>query len=109
MLEAIVLSKENDVALTDNASAMTIACYEFCKRECQASHLAYTTDAKVAAGARGIALRSLVKSGKLAVGAGPDAKEGKKDVHKALANITATLPAPSASGLFYVANILASS
>ncbi|AFI32201.1 variable large family protein [Borrelia crocidurae] len=78
MLEAIVSSKENDVALTDNASAMTTA-MNFAKGG-QASHLAHTTDAKAAAVAGGIALRSLVKSGKLAAGANPNAKGGEKDV-----------------------------
>ncbi|WP_198004630.1 variable large family protein [Borrelia recurrentis] len=46
----------------------------------QAAHLAHTTDAKAAAVSGGIALRSLVKLGKLAAGANPNVKGGEKDV-----------------------------
>ncbi|WP_330730320.1 variable large family protein [Borrelia turicatae] len=64
ILASIVKSGENDAAVGANATADTTA-MSFAKGG-QAAHVSHSADAKAAAVAGGIALRSLVKDGKLA-------------------------------------------
>ncbi|ASJ27699.1 variable large family protein [Borrelia turicatae] len=78
ILASIVASQENDAALNAAAKAETTA-MSFAKGG-QAAHLAGETNAKAAAVAGGIALRSLVKTGKLASGAADNATGGGKEV-----------------------------
>nr|WP_206741885.1 variable large family protein [Borrelia crocidurae] len=78
LLASIVTSKESDAALTANASGDTTA-VAFSKGG-QADHLAGANTPKAAAVAGGIALRSLVKTGKLASGAADNATGGGKEV-----------------------------
>ncbi|WP_152301269.1 variable large family protein [Borrelia miyamotoi] len=78
VLASIIASKESDAALTANASGDTTA-VAFAKGG-QADHLAGANTPKAAAVAGGIALRSLVKTGKLASGAADDATGGGKEV-----------------------------
>ncbi|ETZ17223.1 Variable major outer membrane lipoprotein [Borrelia duttonii CR2A] len=78
ILASVIGSKESDAALTANAKADTSA-ISFA-RGGSASHLAGADAAKAAAVAGGIALRSLVKSGKLASGAGDGSAGGKEEV-----------------------------
>ncbi|UPA19231.1 variable large family protein (plasmid) [Borrelia puertoricensis] len=77
MLASIVKSGESDVALTANATAQTSA-ISFAKGG-NAAHLAGANTPKAAAVAGGIALRSLVKDGKLAAAAA-DAQGGQGEV-----------------------------
>ncbi|AFI31655.1 Borrelia lipoprotein-containing protein (plasmid) [Borrelia crocidurae str. Achema] len=78
MLASIVASKENDVALGEAATVNT-SVVSFAKGGSDA-HLAGANTPKAAAVAGGIALRSLVKGGKLAAGAASDAQGGEKEV-----------------------------
>ncbi|ETZ17644.1 Variable major outer membrane lipoprotein [Borrelia duttonii CR2A] len=81
MLASIVKSTENRVvALTGNATSGTTP-LEFAKGGTSA-HLANASDAKAAAVAGGIALRSLIKDGKLASGAQDGQAGGKEEVQK---------------------------
>ncbi|WP_456061754.1 variable large family protein [Borrelia hispanica] len=74
-------STENRVvALTGNATSGTTP-LEFAKGETSV-HLANASDAKAAAVSGGIALRSLVKDGKLASGAQDGQAGGDKEVQK---------------------------
>ncbi|ATQ15382.1 variable large family protein (plasmid) [Borrelia miyamotoi] len=72
ILAAVVKSGESDAALTANATADTSA-ISFAKGAATADHLAQDT-AKAAAVSGGIALRSLVKGGKLAANNNNDDK-----------------------------------
>nr|WP_242400593.1 variable large family protein [Borrelia crocidurae] len=80
MLESIVNSKESDavtgVAANVDVSTSALA---FAKGG-QAGHLSHANTPKAAAVAGGIVLRSLVRGGKLAAGAGSGEKGGEKDV-----------------------------
>ncbi|UPA14178.1 variable large family protein (plasmid) [Borrelia turicatae 91E135] len=78
ILKSIIASQESDAQLSDNATADTSA-ISFAKGGSDA-HLAGSTDAKAAAVAGGIALRSLVKTGKLAAGAADNVTGGGKEV-----------------------------
>ncbi|WP_038363033.1 variable large family protein [Borrelia persica] len=78
ILASIVASGEGDVALGAAAQADTSA-ISFAKGG-QADHLAGEANAKAAAVSGGIALRSLVKAGKLASGAANNAKGGEKEI-----------------------------
>ncbi|ALM31568.1 VlpA1, partial (plasmid) [Borrelia miyamotoi LB-2001] len=80
ILAAVVKSGESDAALTANATADTSA-ISFAKGGATADHLAQDT-AKAAAVSGGIALRSLVKGGKLASGAADGSSGGKEEVQK---------------------------
>ncbi|WP_433996729.1 variable large family protein [Borrelia venezuelensis] len=77
ILASIVASKESDAALTANASGDTSA-LAFAKGG-NGAHLAQDA-AKAASVAGGIALRSLVKDGKLASGAADGSAGGKEEV-----------------------------
>ncbi|UPA15764.1 variable large family protein (plasmid) [Borrelia turicatae] len=77
MLASIVASKEGDAALVANATAQTSA-ISFAKGG-NVAHLAGADSTKAAAVAGGIALRSLVKDGKLAAAAA-DAQGGQGEV-----------------------------
>ncbi|ETZ17304.1 Variable major outer membrane lipoprotein [Borrelia duttonii CR2A] len=78
ILASIVKSGENDAKLSNNADDATTA-MSFA-RGGSAAHLAGNTNAKAAAVAGGIALRSLVKDGKLASGAADNVTGGGKEV-----------------------------
>ncbi|AHH14763.1 Variable major outer membrane lipoprotein (plasmid) [Borrelia hermsii MTW] len=78
ILASIVKAQKSDAALVGNATVDTSA-ISFAKGG-QAAHLAGETNAKAAAVAGGIALRSLVKTGKLAAGAADNATGGGKEV-----------------------------
>ncbi|UPA10101.1 variable large family protein (plasmid) [Borrelia nietonii YOR] len=78
ILKSIIGSQESDQALNNAATANTTA-VSFAKGGSDA-HLAGETNAKAAAVAGGIALRSLVKTGKLAAGAADNATGGGKEV-----------------------------
>ncbi|UPA10029.1 variable large family protein (plasmid) [Borrelia nietonii YOR] len=75
---ALAKAQKSDAALVGNATVDTSA-ISFAKGG-QAAHLAGETNAKAAAVAGGIALRSLVKTGKLAAGAADNATGGGKEV-----------------------------
>ncbi|AFI32067.1 variable large protein 7 (plasmid) [Borrelia crocidurae str. Achema] len=75
MLASIILSKESDAALNNAASGLTTA-MNFA-RGGSAAHLAGADAAKAAAVAGGIALRSLVKTGKLASAAAGQGGQGE--------------------------------
>ncbi|WP_330730420.1 variable large family protein [Borrelia turicatae] len=80
ILASIVVSKDADVAgVTGQANAQTSA-VAFAKGG-QADHVSHSADAKAAAVAGGIALRSLVKGGKLAAAAAGNAG-GQEEVQK---------------------------
>ncbi|AHH07116.1 Variable major outer membrane lipoprotein (plasmid) [Borrelia crocidurae DOU] len=78
MLDSIVKSEESDQALSNNADVNTSA-LQFAKGG-QADHLAGANTPKAAAVAGGIALRSLIKAGKLGAGAAVNNAGGEKDV-----------------------------
>ncbi|AFI31920.1 variable large protein 7 (plasmid) [Borrelia crocidurae str. Achema] len=78
MLSSIVKSQEGDQALGAAADANTTA-ISFAKGG-QADHLAGADTPKAAAVAGGIALRSLIKTGKLAAGGNSGAQGGKEEV-----------------------------
>ncbi|WP_434757234.1 variable large family protein (plasmid) [Borrelia puertoricensis] len=80
ILASIVKSGESDAALTANASGDTTA-MSFA-RGGQAAHLAGADTLKAASVSGGIALRSLVKTGKLASGAADGSAGGKEEVQK---------------------------
>ncbi|WP_051410807.1 variable large family protein [Borrelia duttonii] len=79
MLNSIIKSGESDLALSADANGTTTA-MSFA-RGGQASHLA-NASAKAAAVAGGIALRSLIKTSKLAAGGNSQSQGGKKEVQK---------------------------
>ncbi|ETZ17336.1 Variable major outer membrane lipoprotein [Borrelia duttonii CR2A] len=78
ILASVIASKENDAALGAAADANTSA-ISFA-RGGSANHLAGANTPKAAAVAGGIALRSLVKTGKLGKGAADNATGGGKEV-----------------------------
>ncbi|AOW96299.1 variable large family protein [Borrelia miyamotoi] len=78
ILKSIIESQESDVALTANADENTTS-LKFAKGGSDA-HLSNSANPKAAAVAGGIALRSLVKTGKLASGAADNAAGGGKEV-----------------------------
>ncbi|AHH07699.1 Variable major outer membrane lipoprotein (plasmid) [Borrelia crocidurae DOU] len=78
MLSSIVNSQEGDQELVAAANANTTA-ISFAKGG-QADHLAGADTPKAAAVAGGIALRSLIKTGKLAAGGNSGAQGGKEEV-----------------------------
>ncbi|WP_434757139.1 variable large family protein (plasmid) [Borrelia puertoricensis] len=80
MLDSIVKSGESDAALSNNADGTTTA-MSFA-RGGQAAHLAGADTPKAAAVAGGIALRSLVKTSKLAAGGNSKSQGGKEEVQK---------------------------
>ncbi|AHH07052.1 Variable major outer membrane lipoprotein, partial (plasmid) [Borrelia crocidurae DOU] len=79
MLNSIIKSGESDLALSADANGTTTA-MSFA-RGGQASHLA-NASAKAAAVAGGIALRSLIKTSKLAAGGNSQSQGGKEEVQK---------------------------
>ncbi|WP_434757327.1 variable large family protein (plasmid) [Borrelia puertoricensis] len=78
ILDSIVKSGESDAALSNNADGATTA-MSFA-RGGTAAHLAGANTPKAAAVAGGIALRSLVKNGKLAAGAASGNAGGKEEM-----------------------------
>ncbi|AHH13265.1 Variable major outer membrane lipoprotein (plasmid) [Borrelia hermsii YBT] len=78
ILKSIIGSQEGDVQLSANADGNTSA-ISFAKGGSDA-HLSNANTPKAAAVAGGIALRSLVKTGKLAAGAADNATGGGKEV-----------------------------
>ncbi|AHH07914.1 Variable major outer membrane lipoprotein (plasmid) [Borrelia crocidurae DOU] len=78
ILKSIVTSKESDLELSGNADANTSA-VSFAKGGTVA-HLAGASTPKAASVAGGIALRSLIKTGKLGKGAADNATGGGKEV-----------------------------
>ncbi|AFI31883.1 variable large protein 7 (plasmid) [Borrelia crocidurae str. Achema] len=78
ILKSIVTSKESDLELSGNADANTSA-VSFAKGG-TAAHLAGASTPKAASVAGGIALRSLIKTGKLGKGAADNATGGGKEV-----------------------------
>ncbi|WP_051373837.1 variable large family protein [Borrelia hispanica] len=78
ILKSIIESQESDAALTANADENTTS-LKFAKGGSDA-HLAGANTPKAAAVAGGIALRSLVKTGKLGAGAAANNAGGEKEV-----------------------------
>ncbi|UPA09950.1 variable large family protein (plasmid) [Borrelia nietonii YOR] len=78
ILDSIVRSGESDAALTANADENTTS-LKFAKGGSDA-HLSNSANPKAAAVAGGIALRSLVKTGKLGAGAAANNAGGEKEV-----------------------------
>ncbi|WP_434757428.1 variable large family protein (plasmid) [Borrelia puertoricensis] len=78
ILASIVASKESDAQLSANADGNTSA-LKFARGGSNA-HLAGSANAKAAAVAGGIALRSLIKTGKLAAGAAANSAGGQGEV-----------------------------
>ncbi|WP_051410764.1 variable large family protein [Borrelia duttonii] len=78
ILKSIIESQESDAALTANADGNTNS-LKFAKGGSDA-HLSNSANPKAAAVAGGIALRSLVKTGKLGAGAAANNAGGEKEV-----------------------------